>query len=47
MRKHTVAVLGAGNGGLTFAGTVALAGHTVNLWEIPEFKAALDPVKDG
>ncbi|MGB9615600.1 MAG: ketopantoate reductase family protein, partial [Fervidobacterium sp.] len=44
MKKYKVAVLGSGNGGLTFAGDLALAGHTVNLCELPRFKESLDPV---
>jgi opine dehydrogenase len=39
-----VAVLGGGNGALTHAGDLALAGHKVNLCELPRFKSNLDPV---
>lgn len=42
MKKYKIAVLGSGNGGLTFAGDFALAGHTVNLCELPQFKASLN-----
>jgi opine dehydrogenase len=45
LKKHKVAVLGAGNGGLTFAGDLALAGHTVNLWEPPQFKQNIEPIQ--
>lgn len=44
MKRYKIAVLGSGNGGLTFAGDFALAGHTVNLCELPHFKDSLDPV---
>ena len=44
MNKHKVAILGSGNGGLTMAGDFALAGHTVNLFELERFKSSLDPV---
>lgn len=45
MKKYKIAVLGAGNGGLTFAGDLALAGHSVNLFELPKFKSSLDPIE--
>ena len=45
MSKYKIAVLGAGNGGLTFAGDLALAGHTVNLWEPPQFKENIEPIQ--
>jgi opine dehydrogenase len=44
MSKHSIAVVGAGNGGLTFAGDLSLAGHTVNLWELPQFKENIEPI---
>ena len=47
MKKHKIAVLGSGNGGLTFAGDFALAGHTVNLSELPRFKNSLDPITEA
>jgi opine dehydrogenase len=47
MKRYKIAVLGSGNGGLTFAGDFALAGHTVNLSELPQFKGSLDPVMDA
>ena len=47
MSKYKVAVLGAGNGGLTCAGTLALAGHQVNLGELPQFEAAIKPVREA
>jgi len=39
-----ITILGGGNGALTTAGDLTLAGHKVNLCEIPRFKASLDPV---
>ncbi len=47
MKKYKIAVCGSGNGGLTFAGDFALAGHTVNLCELPQFKASLNPVMES
>ena len=44
MKKYRIAVMGSGNGGLTFAGDFALAGHEVNLFDLPRFKESLDPV---
>ncbi len=41
-----IAVLGGGNGGLTVAADLTLAGHKVNLFELPEFWDSLEPVKD-
>src|SRR5262245_5607482 len=32
IRKHSVAILGAGNGGLALAGYLAQQGHRVSLW---------------
>ena len=47
MEKKRVAVLGSGNGGLNFAGDLALAGHEVRLFELPRFKDSLQPVIDA
>jgi opine dehydrogenase len=44
MKKYKVAVFGSGNGGLTFAGDLALAGHIINLCELPRFKESIDPL---
>jgi len=46
-RRYKVAVLGSGNGGLTHAGDFALAGHEVNLCELPQFKGNLDPIVEA
>ncbi|HEY8449666.1 MAG TPA: NAD/NADP octopine/nopaline dehydrogenase family protein [Bacillota bacterium] len=40
-----VAVLGAGNGGFATAADLALRGHAVRLYELPEFAANLEPVR--
>lgn len=40
-RTSTVAVLGAGNGGLALAGDLALRGRQVRLYEHPDFAASL------
>jgi len=42
MRK--VAVLGAGNGGYACSADISLAGYQVNLYELPQFKASIEPV---
>ncbi len=44
--SQRIAVLGGGNGGLTLAGDLTLAGHKVNLFELPEFWEALAPVRE-
>ena len=41
-----IAVLGGGNGALTLAADLTLAGHRVNLFELPEFWDSLAPVND-
>ena len=41
-----VAVLGAGAGGLTIAGDLTLAGHRVNLFELPKFRENLKPIEE-
>jgi opine dehydrogenase len=46
-KKYKIAVLGSGNGGLTFAGDFALAGHTVNLCELPQFGESIKPIIDS
>ena len=43
--RYKIAVLGAGNAGLTFAGDLALAGHCVNLCELPEWGDRLLPIE--
>jgi len=43
--KFKIAVLGAGNAGLTFAGDLSLAGHRVNLCELPECGNRLLPIE--
>ena len=40
-----LAVLGAGNGGITIAADMTLAGHKVRLFEFPQFKENLEPLK--
>lgn len=47
MNRFKIAVLGSGNGGLAFAGDLTLAGHTVNLYELPKFKQSLDPIREA
>lgn len=39
-----IAVLGAGNGGHACSADLALAGYKVNLFELPDFKASIEPV---
>ncbi len=39
-----IAVLGGGNGALATAADLTLAGHNVNLFELPEFSQNLDPI---
>jgi opine dehydrogenase len=38
-------VLGGGNTGFSIAANLALAGHDVLLWELPEFFQAIEPIK--
>ena len=40
-----LAILGAGNGGMAAAADMTLAGHEVNLFEFPQFKENIDPIK--
>lgn len=47
MTRKRIAVLGSGNGGLNFAGDLALAGHEVYLCDLPRFKDSLQPVIDA
>jgi len=39
-----IAVLGAGNGGHACSADLSLAGRTVNLYELPKFKASIEPI---
>jgi len=39
-----IAVLGGGHGGFTMAADLSMAGHEVNLYELPEFASNLKPV---
>ena len=39
-----IAVLGAGNGGYACSADLSLAGCQVNLFELPEFKASIEPI---
>jgi len=41
-----VAVLGSGNGGLTFAGDLTLAGFPVTLFDLPRFEESLAPIRE-
>ncbi len=40
-----IAILGAGNGGLAAAADMTLAGHEVRLFEFPQFKENLEPIR--
>ncbi|MEW6265033.1 MAG: NAD/NADP octopine/nopaline dehydrogenase family protein [Thermodesulfobacteriota bacterium] len=42
-----LAILGAGNGGTAAAADMALAGHQVNLFEFPQFKENIEPIKQS
>jgi len=44
--SETIAVLGAGNGGCAIAAHLALQGHKVNLYEIPELAEGFKPLKE-
>ena len=39
-----IAVLGAGNGGYACSADLSLAGYKVNLFELPEFNASIEPI---
>lgn len=43
----TVAILGAGNGGLCAAADLTLRGFQVHLYEIPEFVENITPVEEA
>lgn len=40
-----IAILGAGHGGYTMAADLSLAGHEVNLYELPQYEQNLDGVR--
>ena len=40
-----IAILGAGNGGMAAAADMTLAGHEVRLFEFPQFKDNLEPIR--
>jgi len=44
MAFEKIAVLGAGNAGYAMSADLALAGHKVNLYEMPRFKQNLEPI---
>ena len=41
-----IAILGAGNGGCAAAADLTLRGHSVALYELPEFAHVLDPIRE-
>ncbi len=45
--KINVTVMGSGNGGLTFAGDLTLAGFPVTLFELPRFQEGLAPIREN
>jgi opine dehydrogenase len=47
LKKYKIAVLGAGNAGVTFAGDLTLAGHCVNLCDLPHFEERLVPIRES
>jgi len=40
-----IAVLGGGHGGCTMAADLSMGGHEVNLFELPEFSASIEPIQ--
>lgn len=42
---NTVSILGAGNTAFAVAANLTLRGYTVTLYEVPEFAAALEPIR--
>lgn len=46
MSFKKIAILGAGNGACTAAADLILKGYDITLFELPEFKQNLDPIKD-
>jgi opine dehydrogenase len=44
MEVKKIAIVGAGNGGVAASGDLAIRGFEINLFELPEFKASLDPI---
>jgi opine dehydrogenase len=45
--SKTVAVCGAGRGGMTMAADLTLMGHSVRLFQLPRFAGSLDPIRDN
>ena len=46
MSNKKIAILGGGNGAHTMAADFTLKGHTVNLYEMPQFKTKMQKVFD-
>ncbi|MEA3507804.1 MAG: hypothetical protein U9R40_02650, partial [Synergistota bacterium] len=44
VKKKTIAVLGAGNGGQTLAGHLSILGHRVRLFEHPDFRSNVNAI---
>jgi opine dehydrogenase len=47
MEIRRVAILGSGNGGVASAADLGLRGFEINLCELPEFKASIDPIVES
>jgi opine dehydrogenase len=45
-QSKKVAVCGAGRGGMTMAADLTLMGHTVSLFQAPEFADSLEPINE-
>lgn len=41
-----IAILGAGNGGVAAAADLALQGHSIRLFQVPEFAASFSPIRE-
>ncbi len=46
-QKPNVTICGSGSGGLAIAADLAMAGCRVNLYEIPAFRANLEPIREA
>jgi opine dehydrogenase len=44
MDVKKIAIVGGGNGGVAAAGDLAIRGFEINLFELPEFKASIEPI---
>ncbi len=45
MKRRSICIIGAGNGGCAMAGDMALAGHDCRIFEFPDYAANIEPIR--